>query len=404
MIKILIISSFIKPVPDVVGGAVETLLTNLIMENEKNKDFVFHVISMKNESAMKMAHTFNYASFSYFNEKHKTTIGLFFFRLYLKILFHIDKNKTDAIFKRQDCTYLGYKTFLICRRFKPKYILFENYDYIHRFWHSVKRVGIDNCFFHIHSCIKYNPSEHCFFSNVISVSNYCLNFFYEGRDIRYRNFILKNCANTVFFTSRFSKKELENKRQELGIKPDDFVLIYTGRIVSYKGVRELIESTIRLNDKRLKLIILGEIMKEDNNEENTFREFFKKALYLNHNIKYLGFISNEELPVFLQISDLQVMPSLCQEGAGLSAIEGMISGLPLIVTNSGGLVEYVNDRCAIILNIDDKLTIRLTKTLKYLMNKKDLIVKMSKESKKEGNKYSFSNYYHNFTNIFKKSD
>ena len=142
-------------------------------------------------------------------------------------------------------------------------------------------------------------------------------------------------------------------------------------------------------------------MKDNNEEEIKFREYFNKIISSNKNIKYLGFVENIKLPIFYQLSDLQVMPSLCQEGAGLSAIEGMVSGLPLIVTNSGGLIEYVNKECSIILEADKNLTNNLSKNIALLKNDPAKLERMSIASKENGKQYLFSEYYKNFKNIFK---
>lgn len=78
-------------------------------------------------------------------------------------------------------------------------------------------------------------------------------------------------------------------------------------------------------------------------------------------IRNLGYIPNNALYRYYQASDLQVIPSLWKETAGIVAIEGMLSGLPLIVTRSGGMVEYVDETCAKILERDDRLVENLKK-------------------------------------------
>ena len=52
---------------------------------------------------------------------------------------------------------------------------------------------------------------------------------------------------------------------------------------------------------------------------------------------------------------MQAIPSMCEEAAGLVGIEGMAAGLPLVVTHSGGLQEYVSSDCSIVVERDDNL-------------------------------------------------
>lgn len=67
---------------------------------------------------------------------------------------------------------------------------------------------------------------------------------------------------------------------------------------------------------------------------------------------------------------MQVVPSIWQEGAGLVAVEGMAAGLPLIITQSGGMVEYVNSDAAIQVPIDKELPHNLALNIKLLANDK----------------------------------
>ena len=57
---------------------------------------------------------------------------------------------------------------------------------------------------------------------------------------------------------------------------------------------------------------------------------------------FAGFIAHEKLPTYLWASDIFVRPSL-SEGMGNSFIEAMASGLPVIATPVGGIVDFLRD-------------------------------------------------------------
>lgn len=57
-----------------------------------------------------------------------------------------------------------------------------------------------------------------------------------------------------------------------------------------------------------------------------------------------------------------MIPSLCEDAAPLVPIEGMCSGLPLIVTDSGGMIEYIDDACALVVSRDE-IVKNLTKAI-----------------------------------------
>ena len=106
------------------------------------------------------------------------------------------------------------------------------------------------------------------------------------------------------------------------------------------------------------------------------------------------------MPIYYQIADVLVAPSLCEEALSLVILEGLISGLPIIMTNSGGNLEMVNDKCAIILDKSDKelLVDNLKNSILALFNDKDKREEMSKEGKRLSKNYSESKFYNDFIN------
>jgi len=58
---------------------------------------------------------------------------------------------------------------------------------------------------------------------------------------------------------------------------------------------------------------------------------------------FAGFVTQEEIPKYLKISDIFVRPSL-SEGFGNSFIEAMAVGIPVIATAVGGIVDFLADQ------------------------------------------------------------
>ena len=125
------------------------------------------------------------------------------------------------------------------------------------------------------------------------------------------------------------------------------------------------------------------------------------ALKHTGRIIFTGYVNNEELYKYQQIADIQVIPSLCEEAAGLVAIEGMCAGLPLIVTRSGGLVEYVNEKCAMIVskeavvqNLMDAI-VQAGTDIKWRM-------RASRESLLQAEKFTEDKFYKNLVSLVSK--
>ena len=118
----------------------------------------------------------------------------------------------------------------------------------------------------------------------------------------------------------------------------------------------------------------------------------------------MGYIPNDQLPEYYATADMQVVPSIWQEGAGLVAVEGMAAGLPLIITQSGGMVEYVNSDAAIQVPIDKELPHNLALNIKLLANDKQKREKMGLAGRKRAELFNRENYYNNFVSVFEKAE
>lgn len=400
--KLLVITSFIKPVPDVKGGAVETLLTSVIINNEKYNNYDITIISMFDIDAKKTSEQFKKTKFFYI-DPNKKSFDYFCYLLFDKIIkrFIYNKKNKKHVFKRRDISYFSYKCLKICKKVKPSLMLVENYDELHRLWPLIEYIGFNNCFYHLHYCRKTKLSECYFIPNIISVSEFALKCWTKDITIPHSDYVLLNGVDNSIFNDKLSSEEKLTFRKTLGLTKDDFVVLFTGRIVSYKGVKELISSIKNLDNPNIKLVLLGEIMMCDS--ESDFKKFFNYAVKHYNFLRYIGFVNNSDLSYYYQISDVQVVPSTCQEGAPLSAIEGMLCFLPLVVTKSGGIPEYVDDNCSIMLDIDESLTLNLSKAILRLYNDRMLLFNMRKNLKTKAKIYTAENYYKNLVKILKKT-
>ncbi|MBP2299371.1 glycosyltransferase family 4 protein [Azospirillum picis] len=67
------------------------------------------------------------------------------------------------------------------------------------------------------------------------------------------------------------------------------------------------------------------------------------ALGLENHVRLLGFVPDAQLPLAYRAADLCVMPSQSLEGFGITALESLAAGTPLLVTPVGGLPEVVEE-------------------------------------------------------------
>jgi glycosyltransferase involved in cell wall biosynthesis len=146
-----------------------------------------------------------------------------------------------------------------------------------------------------------------------------------------------NGINTAFFdNAQLDKKKIFKLKRELGLVDNDFVFVFVGRLVSDKGINELVESFLKLseNQKNCKLLLIGPY------EEllDPLLPKTKKEIKSNINIITTGYV-NDVRP-FFAISEALVFPSY-REGFPNVVMQAGAMGLPSIVTNINGCNEII---------------------------------------------------------------
>src|SRR3989344_1764106 len=171
-------------------------------------------------------------------------------------------------------------------------------------------------------------------SYITALSNYLMN---RARSLGYKGLgkVIPNAVNAQAFASNLNKRERTALRKKLGFSEDDFVLITTGRLVVKNGVADIIKALAYL-PKEVKFLSVGSGPLEAE------LKLLVKSYKLEGRIVWLGFVPNNELPNYLAASDAFVRPSL-SEGLGISFLEAMAAGLPVVATPVGGIPDFLKD-------------------------------------------------------------
>ena len=215
--------------------------------------------------------------------------------------------------------------------------------------------------------------------------------------------ILRNCINTSRFSKSISDEEKESLRKKYNINKDDKILLFTGRITKEKGVKELIESLKKVKYEKYKLLILGSALnklKAKTKYQEEIEEFVK---IMSDKIIFTGFIKYEDINKFYSLADIAVLPSIWNDPAPLTIIESLVSGLPIITTNSGGIPEYAINGSAIILNKEKDIVNELSKNIDDLLNDDNKLEEMSQIAKKVSKDLTLENYYESFCKIMMRN-
>lgn len=162
-------------------------------------------------------------------------------------------------------------------------------------------------------------------------------------------YVLKNGVDTVRFTARDERKIKEYKNK-YGIKDNDFVVIFAGRLVGEKGALETIKAIKECKDEHIKLLIVGAGFYSSDIIDDYTLELQKEAEGIKDRIVFTGYIDYKDMPSVYQLGNVAVLPSMWEEPAGMTMVEAVVSGLPLITTNSGGIPEYIPAELAYMLD------------------------------------------------------
>lgn len=187
-----------------------------------------------------------------------------------------------------------------------------------------------------------------------------------------------------FNPNQISKEVKVNLKMELGIKPDDFVFVFVGRLVRDKGINELITAFKLLNEKinnhdqeanqSFKLLLVGELEQAlDPLEEVTLQQ-----IQSNPHIISVGF--QRDVRPYFGMSNVLIFPSY-REGFPNVVLQSLALEVPAIVTDICGSSEIItNGENGLIVAV--KSAIHLADAMAKLIMNPELLMHLKSNSRK----------------------
>ena len=148
--------------------------------------------------------------------------------------------------------------------------------------------------------------------------------------------------------SRFYPIPSDEAKEFVGLKPDDRMILFVGRIEPLKGVDTLLEamSCLQMKESRpVHLAIIGgdpSASPEKMNAEMARLKNLCEVLGLDQSVVFLGVRDQDKLSYYYSAAEVVVMPSH-YESFGMVALEAMACGTPVIASEVGGLAYLVRD-------------------------------------------------------------
>jgi glycogen synthase len=149
-------------------------------------------------------------------------------------------------------------------------------------------------------------------------------------------FVIPGGVDIARFESAFDRPAA---RRALGLDGGRPIVATIRRLVRRVGIENLVDG-IAVVAKKIPdiLLVVGGVGPLDQEIKDRIEQHG-----LAGNVRLLGNVSDDHLPLLYRAADISIVPSIALEGFGLTTVESLACGTPVLVTPVGGLPEVVGD-------------------------------------------------------------
>lgn len=345
--RIAVLTSGILPVPAVQGGAVENLTDYYLSWNHLHRlhDItvysIFHPkVCQTTELQSDVNHYIYIDTASWWQRLRRYLFGRFHNELFYN---HYIEFFLSEVVKRMGNEHYD----LIILENRPGYAIHKELTN-----HGPLVLHLHNDF--LNSSLPFADKMVANIEKIIAVSDY----------IKKRVLTISSAPETIVVyngikaNSFFKSTNKMALRDQLHMSGHDFIVLYSGRLMAEKGIDKLLEAFSLLQEEHdIKLYILGNSYFNNVKHDNEFTLHLKEmADNLGSKVTFTGYVPYNKVSQYVAAADVAVVPSIWQEPFGLTCIEAMAAGIPLITTKVGGIPEIVKGKQNILLNVDDNLS------------------------------------------------
>jgi D-inositol-3-phosphate glycosyltransferase len=136
----------------------------------------------------------------------------------------------------------------------------------------------------------------------------------------------------------FAPRNQRLARKCLGLPMEQPTVLFAGRLDPFKGPDLLLQVAAMMKVEAQIVIVGGNITGEDKDLQK-LRDLAQE-LHIDNRVHFLGAQPQQELSWFYSAADVTVVPSY-HETFGLTAVEALACGTPVVATRAGGLTTVV---------------------------------------------------------------
>lgn len=389
------------PIPAVSGGAVSALVERLVDENNRLKNFKLEIVSLHTPVAEKTA-KLKYEDVKFYWIKPPKIVKIFDKFIFFMVKKY--KKSEKAVSFKSIFTLLFYiaKARGFVKKSNADTIIIENN--IPLAWILKGNNLNSKICYHLHNVPRINAKCKDVFNKTTEF--WCVSKFVAEEIEKDTNPIgpvpeskvrvFYNCIDTDrFHYIKKSEPLLREYMRRYKLDKAEFVIIFTGRLTAEKGIDILLKAVKDINRKNIRVLVVGSFHYNED-EKTDYQDYLRElSNEIIEQVTFTGYVPNDELPYLYNIADIAVLPSMWDEPAGLTNLEAMACGLPVITTNSGGITEYVGD-AAIVIERNEDIIQEVGKQIIRLMDNQRLRESYSRKAICQAELFNKKKYYEDF--------
>lgn len=202
------------------------------------------------------------------------------------------------------------------------------------------------------------------------------------------------CDINIFNKNNIDKQIVNNVRAKLNLSGNEFIFVFTGRLVHFKGFDLVIRSFLHHVKEfpNSKLLVIGDF---DEIHPSGLNESEYSLFLNNDSILKIGWVNNVQ--DYLSVSNVMIFPS-SREGFPVCLMESHSMGLPVITINSRGCNEIVENQFNGFITephetlITEKMKSLVTDTMLYKMFSNNALLYRGKYDRKLFTNHQFKIY------------
>jgi glycosyltransferase involved in cell wall biosynthesis len=134
---------------------------------------------------------------------------------------------------------------------------------------------------------------------------------------------------------RFRPVDPIRAREQLGLDPEQSVVLSVRRLTKRVGLDVLVRAWVAAGVNGAGLYLVGD------GPERERLEALVSELGADRTVRFVGAVSDDDLPYWYAAADVSVVPSVALEGFGLVVLESLACGTPVIASDTGGMAEIL---------------------------------------------------------------